>query len=93
MYSKVNIVIQLCQLRQEADSIVQDNEKLIGKLDKFAAAAKVEPDRYIFLAENAQIVADENELLKVSKLLGHTIYLSERCNILFYPSFCLYIGY
>ena len=43
-------------------------EKLIDKLDKFSAVSKVDPDRYIFLAENAQIVANENELLKVNKI-------------------------
>ena len=53
-------------LRQEAQSIVQDNENLLKKLDKFSAVSNVDPDRYIFLAENAQIVVNENELLKVS---------------------------
>ena len=53
-------------LRQEAQSIVQDNENLLKKLDKFSAVSNVDPDRYIFLAENAQIVVNENELLKAS---------------------------
>ena len=55
-------------LRQEAHSIVQDNEHLLEKLDKFSAVSSVDPDRYIFLAENAQIVVNENELLKVCLL-------------------------
>ena len=59
------LIFQLHDLRQEANTIVQDNENLLDKLDKFSAVSKVDPDRYIFLAENAQIVVNENELLKV----------------------------
>ena len=47
------------------DNIMYFLEEL-DKLDKFSAASNVDPDRYIFLAENAQIVVNENELLKVN---------------------------
>ena len=63
------IIFQLHSLRQEAKNIVQDNENLLDKLDKFSAASNVDPDRYIFLAENAEIVVNENELLKVKYFL------------------------
>ena len=69
-------------MRQEAQNIVQDNENLLDKLDKFSAVSNVDPDRYIFLAENAQIVVNENELLKVNTCNSlYLIYL----NIFYIP--------
>ena len=73
--SRSGATFEVHSLRQEAQSIVQDNENLLKKLDKFSAASNVDPDRYIFLAENAQIVVNENELLKVRQTFKRLLNL------------------
>ena len=51
-------------LKTRATSLVNENQDLILKLDKFASAAAVDPEQHIMLTENSTIILNENELLK-----------------------------
>jgi hypothetical protein len=43
---------------------VAENEQLLTKIEKFSDFARVDPDKHLFLKENAEIVLAENDGLK-----------------------------
>lgn len=45
-------------------NVVNENEQLLSKIEKFYEVSKVDLDKHLFLKENAEIVLAENEALK-----------------------------